>query len=125
MPEPRRKANLDSWISDEPNASGYYEAKVWMGTKANGKVDRRHVQRKKLADVRQRVKELERQRDAGKVGRAGKAPTVQEMLERHLTTILPAAGRAPRTIEASETAAQTHGLLRARSGFDINEMAAE
>ena len=94
-----RKANLDSWISEEPNPAGYYEAKVWMGTKASGKIDRRHVQRKKLADVRARVKELERQRDAGKTSRAGKAPTVQEMLERHLTTILPAAGRAPRTID--------------------------
>ena len=35
-----RKANLDSWISEKPNPAGYYEAKVWMGTKANGKIDR-------------------------------------------------------------------------------------
>ena len=33
-------------------------------------------------------------------------------------------GRAP-PIDVSETAAQTHALLRARAGFDINEMAAE
>ena len=33
-------------------------------------------------------------------------------------------GRAP-PIGACETAAQTHALLRARAGFDINEMAAE
>ena len=33
-------------------------------------------------------------------------------------------GRAP-PIGVSETAAQTHALLRARAGFDINEMAAE
>ena len=33
-------------------------------------------------------------------------------------------GRAP-PIDARETAAQTHALLRARAGFDINEMAAE
>ncbi len=33
-------------------------------------------------------------------------------------------GRAP-PIDAYETAAQTHALLRARAGFDINEMAAE
>src|SRR4051794_11577683 len=33
-------------------------------------------------------------------------------------------GRAP-LIDARETAAQTHALLRARAGFDINEMAAE
>lgn len=34
-------------------------------------------------------------------------------------------GRAPRAIEAPETAAQTHALLRAQSGFTINQMAAE
>ena len=34
-------------------------------------------------------------------------------------------GRAPKLFEASETAAQTHALLRAKSGFDINQLAAE
>ncbi|MGZ8846533.1 MAG: ATP-binding protein [Pyrinomonadaceae bacterium] len=34
-------------------------------------------------------------------------------------------GRAPKLREAPETAAQTHAVLRARSGFDINQLAAE
>jgi len=34
-------------------------------------------------------------------------------------------GRAPTLIDAPETAAQTHAVLRARSGFDINQLAAE
>jgi signal transduction histidine kinase len=34
-------------------------------------------------------------------------------------------GRAPILIGAPETAAQTHALLRARGGFDINQLAAE
>ncbi len=34
-------------------------------------------------------------------------------------------GRAPVLIGAPETAAQTHALLRARGGFDINQLAAE
>ena len=34
-------------------------------------------------------------------------------------------GRAPKLTEAPETAAQTHAILRARSGFDINQLAAE
>ena len=93
-----RKANLDSWISEKPNPAGYFEAKVWMGTKGDGAPDRRHVQRKTLKAVRERVKELEKQRDAGHVTRAGKPPTVRQMLERHLTTVLPSRGRAPRTI---------------------------
>jgi integrase len=93
-----RRGNLESWTATEPNARGYYEAKVSMGTKADGSPDRRHIQRKTLAAVRKRVRELERQRDAGTAGRAGKLPTVQEMLTRHLTVVLPQKGRAPRTI---------------------------
>ncbi|BFG81299.1 hypothetical protein PTKU46_93330 [Paraburkholderia terrae] len=34
-------------------------------------------------------------------------------------------GRAPKQIGAPETAAQTHALLRARGGFNINQMVAE
>ena len=34
-------------------------------------------------------------------------------------------GRAPKLMEAPETAAQTHAVLRARSGFDINQLASE
>jgi len=34
-------------------------------------------------------------------------------------------GLAPPPLDARETAAQTHALLRARNGFDINEMASE
>ncbi|HUS09767.1 MAG TPA: sensor histidine kinase [Pyrinomonadaceae bacterium] len=34
-------------------------------------------------------------------------------------------GRAPKLAGAPETAAQTHAVLRARSGFDINQLAAE
>jgi signal transduction histidine kinase len=34
-------------------------------------------------------------------------------------------GRAPRLSDAPETAAQTHAVLRARSGFDINQLVSE
>jgi signal transduction histidine kinase len=34
-------------------------------------------------------------------------------------------GRAPKLMEAPETAAQTHAVLRARSGFDISQLASE
>lgn len=34
-------------------------------------------------------------------------------------------GRAPQLMDPPDTAAETHALLRARSGFDINQMAAE
>lgn len=98
MTERTRKANGESWVSEVPNDRGYYEAKVWMGTRGDGKPDRRHVQRKSLKAVKARVRELEKQRDTGKVGQPGKVPTVRQMLERHLTVVLPQRGRAPRTI---------------------------
>jgi len=34
-------------------------------------------------------------------------------------------GRAPKLLDAPETAAQTHAVLRARSGFNINQLASE
>ncbi|MFM0076255.1 sensor histidine kinase [Paraburkholderia sediminicola] len=34
-------------------------------------------------------------------------------------------GRTPKLIDATETAAQTHALLRAKAGFNINQLAAE
>src|SRR5687768_297591 len=34
-------------------------------------------------------------------------------------------GRAPKLTGAPETAAQAHAVLRARSGFDINQLASE
>src|SRR5687768_8426127 len=38
---------------------------------------------------------------------------------------LKSKGLAPLVIAAPDTAAETHALLRAQSGFDINQMAAE
>ena len=94
-----RRPNLQSWRSEQPNGRGNWEAFVWMGTKANGRPDRRHVERKSRADRDRAVRELERQRDAGQGSKAGRARTVEQMLERHLRVVLPARRRAPRTID--------------------------
>jgi integrase len=72
---------------------------VTVGTKPSGKPDRRHIQRKTLPAVRRAVRELERKRDTGAVGNAGRAPTVQQVLTRHVQEVLPQRGRAPRTID--------------------------
>ena len=103
-----RKDNLESWISDKPNAQGLYEAKVWMGLKPNGRPDRRHVQRKSLASVKKRVRELENARESGKVAKAGRIPSLQEMLERHLDTVLPSQETSPNTIRSYRSLCQTH-----------------
>jgi integrase len=103
-----RRANRDSHVPDEPNARGYYEAKVWMGTKPDGRPDRRHIERKSKADRNRTVRELERKRDAGIAGKAGRVRTVQEMLARHLAVVLPQRGRAPLTIRSYESLCREH-----------------
>jgi integrase len=102
-----RKDNGESWVGTEKNARGYYEASVWMGVKGNGRPDRRHVQRKSQKAVKERVKELERKRDLGQSVKAGKAPTVQQMLERHLTVVLPQRGVSPTTIRGYRSQCRT------------------
>jgi hypothetical protein len=93
-----RRGNRESYFPDEPNAKGYYEAKVTMGTKPDGTLDRRHVERKSKAARNRAVRELERKRDAGQIVKSGRVRTVSEMLTRHLDVVLPQRGRAPWTI---------------------------
>lgn len=103
----KRRDNGESWVSEEKNARGYYEGSVWMGLKGNGRPDRRHVQRKTQKSVKERVKELERKRDLGQTVKAGKVPTVQQMLERYMTVVMPQRGRAPTTIRAYRSQCRT------------------
>jgi integrase len=93
-----RRGNRESYVPDEPNAKGYYEAKVTMGTRPDGTLDRRHVERKSKAARNKAVRELERKRDAGQIVKSGRVRTVSEMLTRHLDVVLPQRGRAPWTI---------------------------
>jgi integrase len=93
-----RRANGESWKSEGPNAQGYFEAFVWMGSKADGTPDRRHVKRKTEASRNKAVREWERKRDAGQVPKPGRVKTVRAMLDRHLDVVLPQRDRAPKTI---------------------------
>ena len=92
-----RRGNRESSVPEQPNARGYYEAKVWMGTKPDGRPDRRHVERKTKAARNKAVRELERKRDAGVTGPGGKK-TVEQMLARHIDVVLVQRGRAWGTI---------------------------
>ena len=93
-----RRGNRESYVPDQPNARGYFEAFVTMGTKPDGQPDRRHVERKSKAARNKAVRELERKRDAGQAAKPGRTRTVREMLTRHLDVVLPQRGRAPKTI---------------------------
>ncbi|TFV67228.1 UNVERIFIED_ORG: site-specific integrase [Bacillus sp. AZ43] len=66
---------------------GRWHGYVSMGLKENGRRGRRHVSGVKRADVVAKVRELERKRDAGTAGAAGRAPTVGQWLDHWLDTI--------------------------------------
>lgn len=79
---------------------GLYHAKITVGVKANGKPDRRHRSGRTEAEVRDKLKILLVEVDAGRTPRAGRALTVSAWFEQWLTDIAPTGARAlaPRTL---------------------------
>jgi integrase len=59
---------------------GKWHGRVTVGTKDDGTPDRRHVERKTETEVIKAVRELERQRDSGRVRKAGQRYTVAQWL---------------------------------------------
>ena len=59
---------------------GKWHGRVTVGVRDDGKPDRRHIERKTEAEVIRAVRELEKQRDGGKVRKAGRAWTVEKWL---------------------------------------------
>jgi integrase len=59
---------------------GAWHGRVTMGVRDDGRPDRRHVQAKTRAEVTRKVRELEKERDAGTVRRAGRKWTVEQWL---------------------------------------------
>jgi integrase len=58
-----------------------------MGVRDDGRPDRRHVKRASEAEVIEAVRELERQRDSGKVRKAGRVSTVEQWLRHWVENI--------------------------------------
>lgn len=80
---------------------GLYHAKVAVGHKANGSLDRRHRSGATEREVKDKLRELFRQLDSGTLGKAGRAPTVAEWFTHWLDEIAPHGRKklAPRTID--------------------------
>jgi integrase len=70
-------------------SDGDWHGRVTVGVRDDGRPDRRHIQRKTEAEVIKRVRELERERDAGAVRRPGKAWTVEQWLTHWIENIVP------------------------------------
>jgi integrase len=81
----KRKPNLRSSIYG--GADGRWHGWVTMGVKDDGSPDRRHRTGKTEAEVTEKVRKLEQSRDAGKVDKPGRTPTVAEWMTTYLDTI--------------------------------------
>lgn len=76
--KPGRAGNGESSIYR--GADGYWHGRVTMGTRDDGKPDRRHVKRKDRGEVVKEVRRLERERDAGTARKAGPTWTFEQWL---------------------------------------------
>ncbi|MEU3272536.1 tyrosine-type recombinase/integrase [Saccharomonospora sp. NPDC006951] len=68
-------------------ADGKWHGWVSMGIRDDGRPDRRHVERQSEAAAIEAVRNLERQRDSGKVSKPGRAWTVEQWLTHWLENI--------------------------------------
>ncbi|WP_103532268.1 tyrosine-type recombinase/integrase [Streptomyces sp. SM11] len=86
---------------------GKWHGYVTVGVKDDGKPDRRHVKRKTRADATKAVRELERKRDSGTVGKAGQTWTVTTWLT-HWVENIAASHVGENTIDGYRVAVYHH-----------------
>lgn len=82
-PRKQRKASVEIY----EGADGWWHGYITIGTKPNGKPDRRHRMGKTEEEVNQKILELEDAMAAGAVPKAGRPPTVAEWLTHWLENI--------------------------------------
>ena len=104
-------------------ADGRWHGRVTMGVKDDGSTDRRHVSAKTEAEVIRKVRALEKDRDAGRVKRPGRAWTVEKWLDHWLENIAAASVR-PKTYAGYQTAVRRH-LIPGLGGHRTDRLQAE
>src|SRR5438067_8216814 len=80
-----RRANRESSIYQA--ADGRWHGEVWVGVRPDGRPDRRHRSASTRASVVRKVRELERQRDAGVAPKVGDRDTVASWLRHWLYNV--------------------------------------
>ncbi|GGQ43999.1 tyrosine-type recombinase/integrase [Couchioplanes azureus] len=81
----KRRANGESSIYE--GADGRWHGRVTVGTRDDGKPDRRHVTGKDEKTVKSKVRAIERERDSGTLRKAGESWTVAKWLTHWLENI--------------------------------------
>ncbi|GAB3920026.1 site-specific integrase [Microlunatus endophyticus] len=90
---------------------GWWHGRVTVGYRADGRLDRRHVQGPTKGSVVGKVRDLERNRDAGQVRKAGQRWTLAAWLEHWLEHIAEPSLR-PTSFAAYRTAVYKHLIPR-------------
>jgi integrase len=88
-------------------SDGSWHGRVTVGVRDDGRPDRRHVRGRTRADVTRKVRQLERDRDAGKVRGIGRAETVEQWLTHWLDNVAARTVR-PKTLAGYRTAVHRH-----------------
>ncbi|MEO3937583.1 tyrosine-type recombinase/integrase [Dermatophilaceae bacterium Soc4.6] len=93
MPGRRRLVAEETTSTRYRGADGRWHGRVTMGTRLDGRPDRRHVSRKTKAELDQAVRALERARDRGQYAWTEADPTLGQWLEHWLENVIPTAIR--------------------------------
>lgn len=124
MPSEKRNSRAPNGASTiYQDKNGRWHGRVTMGVQDNGKPDRRHVERKTRAEVTRAVRELEKQRDSGRVRKAGRAWTVEQWLIHWVENIAAPTVR-PTTLDGYRFAVYKH-LIPGVGAHRINRLEAE
>lgn len=80
-----RNPNMESSVYE--GSDGWWHGRVTMGVKDDGSPDRHHRRARTEAEVRRKVRDLEKLRDKGRAPKAGRKPTVEQWMTTYLTDI--------------------------------------
>ena len=109
-------------------SDGKWHGWVTVGTKPDGRPDRRHRMAATEAEVKEKVKELEKLRAAGKVRKAGRPPTVEQWMDTFLNTVcarkVEDGSMAPRTLDDYRSKTQLY-IVPGIGKHRIDRLAAE
>jgi integrase len=104
-------------------SDGSWHGRITMGTRDDGKPDRRHVRGRTRADVRRKLRELERAREDGTVRRPGRPWTMEQWLTHWVDNIAAPSIRSS-SLSAYRVAVRVH-LIPGVGGHRIDRLEPE
>lgn len=88
MTDQRKSRASNGASSIYQDAAGAWHGRVTMGTRDDGRTDRRHVRGKTRTEITRKVKALEKERDSGTIRKAGRVWTVEQWLTHWVENIV-------------------------------------